>query len=81
LQVEEVAIGGGVDAAGREAAGGVGGDIKATGGGGKDLTADEKQVAEGAVGSIRTAGRPGASLVGGHLDSVLAWVDAEQFSF
>ncbi len=79
LQVKEVAIGR-IDTAGREAAGRVSGDKEATGSGGKNLTTDEKQVTEGAVRSVRAAGRPGTALVGGHLDGVVAWVDAEEFS-
>lgn len=49
LQVEEVAIGDGVHATGREAAAGVGGDIDATRGGGKDLPPVGEQVTERAV--------------------------------
>ena len=80
LQVEEVAVGDGVHATGRETAGGVGGDIETTGSGGKDLTAYKEQVAEGAVGSVRATRRPGTAAVGGHLNGVVAWVDAEKFS-
>ena len=80
LQVEKLAVGA-IDTAGREAAGRIRRDIEATGGGGKDLTAYEKQVTEGAVRSIRATGRPGTAFVGGHLDGVVAWVDAEEFSF
>ena len=57
LQVDELAVGA-VDTAGRETAGGVGGDIEATGGGGKNLTTDGEQVTECAVRSVRAAGRP-----------------------
>ena len=64
-----------------QAAGRIRRDIEATGGGGKDLTAYEKQVTEGAVRSVRATGRPGTAFVGGHLDGVVAWVDAEEFSF
>ena len=49
LQVEEVAVGDGVHATGREAAAGVGGDIDATRGGGKDLPPVGEQVTERAV--------------------------------
>lgn len=80
LQIDELAIGS-VGTTGRETAGGVGRDIEATGGGGKDLTAYEKQVTEGAVRSIRAARRPGTALVARHLDGVVAWVDAEELSF
>ena len=79
LQVEEVAVGS-IHTAGRETAGGVGGDIETTGSGGKDLTAYKEQVTEGAVGSVRAARRPGTAAVGGHLNGVVAWVDAEKFS-
>ena len=79
LQVEEVAVGS-IHTAGREAAAGVGGDIEATGSGGKDLTANKEQVTECAVGSVRAARRPGTAAVGGHLNGVVAWVDAEKFS-
>ena len=79
LQVDEVAVGS-VSTTRRETAGGVGRDIEATGSGGKDLTADRKQVAEGAVGVIGATRRPGATLVGGHLDGVVAWIDAEELS-
>ena len=80
MQNDEVAVGGGIGTTGRETAGGVGRDIEATGGCGKDLAADEKQVTEGTVRSICTARRPRTALVGGHLDGVVAWVDAEEFS-
>lgn len=79
LQVDEVAVGA-VDTAWREAAGGVRRDIEATGGDGKNLTAHGKQVTEGAVGSVRAARRPGTAAIGGHLNGVVAWVDAEKFS-
>lgn len=80
LKVDEFAVGA-VDTAWREAAGGVRRDIEATGGDDKNLTAHEKQVTEGAVGSVRAARRPGTAAVGGHLNGVVAWVDAEKFSF
>ena len=80
LQVKEVAVGS-IHTAGRETAGGVGRDIEATGGDGKDLTAYKEQVTEGAVGSVRAARRPGTAAIGGHLNGVGAWVDAEKFSF
>lgn len=80
LQVKEVAVGS-IHTAWREAAAGVGRDIEATGSGGKDLTTDGEQVTEGAVGSVRAARRPGTAAVGGHLNGVVAWVDAEKFSF
>ena len=80
LQVEKLAVGA-VDTAGREAAGRIRRDIEATGGGGKNLTAYEEQVTESTVRSVRTARRPGTALVGGHLDGVVAWVDAQQLSF
>ena len=79
LQVKKVAVGS-IHTAGRETAGGVGGDIETTGSGGKDLTAYKEQVTEGAVGSVRAARRPGTAAVGGHLNGVVAWVDAEKFS-
>lgn len=79
LQVKEVAVGS-IHTAWREAAAGVGRDIEATGGDDKNLTAHEKQVTEGAVGSVRAARRPGTAAVGGHLNGVVAWVDAEKFS-
>ena len=79
LQVEEVAVGS-IHTAGGEAAAGVGRDIETTGGDGKDFTAHGKQVTEGAVGSVRAARRPGAAAIGGHLNGVVAWVDAEKFS-
>ena len=79
LQVDEVAVGT-VDTTWREAAAGVGRDIETTGSGGKDLTAYKEQVTEGAVGSVRAARRPGTAAVGGHLNGVVAWVDAEKFS-
>ena len=80
LQVEEVAVGDGVHATGREAAAGVGGDIETTGSDGKDLIAYKEQVTEGAVGSVRATRRPGTAAVGGHLNGVVAWVDAQQLS-
>ena len=58
LQVDEVTIRRGVSAAWRETAGGVGRDIEATGGDGKNLTTDGEQVTECAVRSVRAAGRP-----------------------
>ena len=79
LQVEKVAVGS-IHTAGRETAGGVGGDIEATGSGGKDLTVYKEQVTECAVGSVRAARRPGTAAVGGHLNGIVAWVDAEKFS-
>ena len=79
LKVDEIAVGA-VDTAGRETAGGVGRDIEATGGGGKNLTTDGEQVTEGAVRSVRATRRPGTAAVGGHLNGVVAWVDAEKFS-
>lgn len=79
LQVEEVAVGA-VDTAGREAAAGVGRDIETTGSGGKDLTAYKEQVTEGAVGSVRATRRPGTAAIGGHLNGVVAWVDADELS-
>lgn len=80
LQIAELAVGGGIGTTGRETAGGVGRDIETTGSGGKDLAADEKQVTEGSVRGIGAARRPGTALVGGHLDGVVAWVNAEEFS-
>ena len=80
LQVKKVAVGS-IHTTWREAAGGVRRDIEATGSGGKDLTAYKKQVTEGAVRSVRAARRPGTAAVGGHLNGVVAWVDAEKFSF
>ena len=79
LQVDEVAVGT-VDTTWREAAAGVGRDIEATGGGGKNLTTDEKQVTECAVRSVCAAGNPGTATVAGALYRVVAWVDAEKFS-
>ena len=79
LQVDEFAVGS-IHTTWREAAGSVGGDIETTGGGGKDLTAHGKQVTEGTVRSVRAARRPGTAAVGGHLNGVVAWVDAEKFS-
>ena len=79
LQVEEVAVGS-IHVAGRETAGGVGREIEAAGSGGKNLTAYKEQVAEGAVGSVRAARRPGTAAVGGHLNGVVAWVDADELS-
>ena len=81
LQVEKVAVGSiHTTTTWRETAGGVGGNIETTGSGGKDLTAYKEQVTEGAVGSVRAARRPGTAAVGGHLNGVVAWVDAEKFS-
>ena len=80
MQIEELTVGS-IGTTGRETAGGVGRYEETTGSGGKDLAADEKQVTETAVRSIRAARRPGTALVGGHLDGVVAWVDAEEFSF
>lgn len=79
LQVDEVAVGA-VDTAWRETAGGVGRDIEATGGGGKNLTAHGKQVTECAVGSVRAAGNPRTATVAGTLYRVVAWVDADELS-
>ena len=81
LQVEKVAVGSiHTTTTWRETAGVVGGDIETTGSGGKDLTAYKEQVTEGTVGSVRAARRPGAAAIGGHLNGVVAWVDAEKFS-
>lgn len=79
LQIDEFAVGS-IHTAGRETAGGVRRDVEATGSDGKDLTAYKEQVTEGAVGSVRAARRPGTAAVGGHLNGVVAWVDAEEFS-
>lgn len=79
LQVDEVAVGA-VDTAGREAAGGVGRDIEATGSGGKDLTAYKEQVTECAVRNVRAAGNPRTATVAGTLYRVIAWVDADELS-
>ena len=79
LQVEKVAVGS-IHTTWREAAGGVGRDIEATGGDGKDLTAHEKQVTERAVRSVCAAGNPGTATVAGTLDGVVAWVDADELS-
>ena len=79
LKVDEIAVGT-VDTTWREAAAGVGRDIEATGGGGKNLTAYKEQVTEGAVGSVRAAGNPGTATVAGALYRVVAWVNAEKFS-
>ena len=57
LQVDKLAVGA-VDTAGREAAAGVGRDIEATGGDGKNLTAYKKQVAEGTVRGVGATRRP-----------------------
>ena len=57
LQVDEVAVGA-VDTTWREAAAGVGRDIEATGGDGKDLTTDGEQVTECAIRSVRATRRP-----------------------
>ena len=81
LQVEKVAVGSiHTTTTWRETAGGVGRDIEAAGSGGKDLTAYKEQVTEGAVGSVRATRRPGTAAIGGHLNGVVAWVDAEKFS-
>ena len=79
LQVEELTVGS-VHTAGREAAAGVGRDIEATGGDGKDLTAHGKQVTERAVRSVCAAGNPGTATVAGTLYRVVAWVDADELS-
>ena len=79
LQVEEVAVGS-IHTAGRETAGGVGRDIEATGGDGKNLTAHEKQVTECAIRSVRAAGNPRTATVAGALYRVVAWVDADELS-
>ena len=79
MQIEELAVGA-VDTTGREAAGHIRRDIESTRSGGKDLAANEKQVTETAVRSIRTARRPGTTIVGGHLDGVVVWVDAQKLS-
>ena len=79
LQVEKVAVGA-VDTAGRETAGGVRRDIETTGGDGKNLTAHEKQVTEGAVRGVRAAGNPRTATVAGTLYRVVAWVDADELS-
>lgn len=79
LQVDEVAVGT-VDTTWREAAAGVGRDIEATGGGGKNLTTDEKQVTECAVRGVRATGNPRTATVAGTLYRVVAWVNAEKFS-
>lgn len=80
MKVDEVAVGA-VDTAGREAASGIRRDKKTTGSGGKDLTTDGEQVTEGAVRGVRATGNPRTAAVGGHLNGVVAWVDAEKFSF
>ena len=79
LQVEEVAVGS-IHTTWRETAGGVHRDVETTGSGGKDLTAYKEQVTEGAVGGVRAARRPGTAAVGGHLNGVVAWVDADELS-
>ena len=79
LQVEEVAVGS-IHTAGRETAGGVGGDIETTGSGGQDLTAYKEQVTKCAVRGVRAAGNPGTATVAGTLDGVVAWVDADELS-
>lgn len=79
LQVDEVAVGA-VDTTWREAAAGVGRDIEATGGDGKDLTTDGEQVTEGAIRSVCAAGNPRTATVARTLDEVVAWIDAEKFS-
>ena len=80
LQVDEVTIRRGVSATWREAAAGVGRDIEATGGDGKDLTTDGEQVTEGAIRSVCAAGNPRTATVARTLDEVVAWIDAEKFS-
>lgn len=80
LQVDEVTIRRGVSAAWREAASGIRRDKKTTGGGGKNLTTDEKQVTECAVRSVCAAGNPGTATVAGALYRVVAWVDADELS-
>lgn len=57
LQVDELTVGS-IHAAWREAAAGVGRDIEATGGDGKNLTAHGKQVPECAIRSVRATRRP-----------------------
>lgn len=79
LQVDEFAVGS-IHTTGRETAGGVRRDVETTGSGGKDLTAYKEQVTEGAVRSVCATRRPGAAAVGGHLNGVVTWVDAEKFS-
>lgn len=79
LQVKKVAVGS-IHTAGREAAGGVGRDIEATGGDGKDFTTHGKQVTERAVRGVRAAGNPGTATVAGALYRVVAWVDADELS-
>ena len=79
LQVKKVAVGS-IHTAGRETAGGVGGDIETTGGDGKDFTAYKEQVTEGAVGSVRAARRPGTATVARTLDGVVAWIDTDELS-
>ena len=80
LQVDEVTIRRGVSATWREAAAGVGRDIEATGGDGKDLTTDGEQVTEGAIRSVCAAGNPRTATVARTLDEVVAWVDADELS-
>ena len=79
LQVKKVAVGS-IHTAGREAAGGVGRDIEATGGDGKDFTTNKKQVTECAVRSVCAAGNPRTATVAGTLYRVVAWVDADELS-
>ena len=79
LKVDEFAVGS-IHTAGREAAGGVGGDIETTGSGGKDLTAYKEQVTEGAVRGVRATGNPRTATVAGALYRVVAWVDADELS-
>ena len=79
LQVKKVAVGS-IHTAGRETAGGVGRDIEAAGSGGKDLTAYKEQVTECAVRGVGATRNPRTATVGGHLNGVVAWVDAEKFS-
>ena len=79
LQVKKVAVGS-IHTAGREAAGGVGRDIEATGGDGKDFTTNKEQVTECAVRSVCAAGNPRTATVAGTLYRVVAWVDADELS-
>ena len=79
LQVDEVAVGS-IHTAWREAASGIRRDKKTTGSGGKDLTTDGEQVTECAVRGVRAAGRPGTAAIGGYLNGVVAWVDADELS-
>ena len=79
LQVDEFAVGS-IHTTWREAAAGVGRDIEATGGGGKNLTTYKEQVTEGAVRGVRATGNPRTATVARTLDGVVAWIDAEKFS-